>query len=64
MTRDELIKQLQENLKPDAEMDFLFISRSGCKFLDVKDVTMNQDVDDPNNYHRGGIVFIDKEEWN
>lgn len=64
MTRDELIKLLQENIEPNAEMDFLVVdhNRPMIAFLDVHDVCMNEDVDDPNNYNRGGIVFkIQKE---
>ena len=59
MTRDEFIKLLKENIKPDAEMDFLIAdhSRPIIAFLDVHDVCMNEDVDDPNNYNRGGVVF-------
>lgn len=64
MTRDEFIKLLQENIEPNAEMDFLIAdyNRPMIAFLDVHDVCMNEDVDDPNNYNRGGIVFkIQKE---
>ena len=64
MTRDEFIYMLEENLEPDAEMDFLVIdhNRPMIAFLDVHNVCMNKDVDDPNNYNRGGIVFkIQKE---
>ena len=31
-------------------------------FLDVDNVCMNADVDDPKNYNRGGVVFVIKEE--
>lgn len=59
MTRDELIELLKINIKPDAKMDFLVVdnNRPMIAFLDVHDVCMNEDVDDPNNYNRGGIVF-------
>ena len=64
MTRDEFIKLLEDNIKQDAEMDFLVTDcdRPMIAFLDIKDVCMNEDVDDPNNYNRGAIVFnIQKE---
>lgn len=64
MTRDEFIYMLEKNIEPDAEMDFLVVdhNRPMIAFLDVHDVSMNEDVDDPNNYNRGGIVFkIQKE---
>lgn len=62
MTRDEFIKLLKENLKPSAQMDFLLVGRLDdgkfvTAFLDIDDVCMNVDVDDPNNRNRGGIVF-------
>ena len=61
MTRNEFIKLLKENLKPNAQMDFLLIDKINGKdfvgFLDIKDVCMNVDVDDPNNRNRGGVVF-------
>ena len=59
MTRDELIELLQRNIKPNAEMDFLIAdhSRPMIAFLDIHDVCMNEDIDDSNNYNRGGVVF-------
>ena len=59
MDRDELLK---ENLKPNAEMDFLLIDRFDdgrpiSVFLDIRSVGMNADIDDPNNKNRGGVVF-------
>ena len=62
MTRDEFIKLLKDNLKPDAEMDFLLIDRFDdgrpiSVFLDIRSVGMNVDLDDPNNKNRGGVVF-------
>ena len=62
MTRNEFIKLLKDNLKPNAEMDFFISDRlaSGkdvTAFLDIKDVCMNEDVDDPKNYNSGGIIF-------
>lgn len=67
MTRNELIKVLKDNCKPSAQMDFLLIDRLSdghdiCAFIDIKDVGMNVDVDDPKNRNRGGIVFKIKEE--
>ena len=48
-------------------MDFLLIGKLNdgkhiTAFLDVRDVCMNADVDDPNNYNRGGVVFEIKED--
>ena len=62
MTRNEFIKLLKDNLKPNAEMDFLLIDRFDdgrpiSVFLDVRSVGMNADIDDPNNKNRGGVVF-------
>ena len=62
MTRNEFIKLLKENLKPNAEMDFLLIDKLNddkfiTAFLDIRDVCMNADVDDPNNFNRGGVVL-------
>ena len=64
MTRNELIKLLKDNLKPNAQMDFLICDykKPAVAFLDIKDVCMNVDVDDPDNKNRGGIVFIIKED--
>ena len=62
MTRNEFIKLLKDNLKPNAEMDFLLIDRFDDgrpirAFLDIRSVGMNGDIDDPNNKNRGGVVF-------
>ena len=62
MTRNEFIKLLKDNLKPNAEMDFLLIDRFDdgrpiSAFLDTISVGMNVDIDDPNNKNRGGVVF-------
>lgn len=62
MTRNELIKLLKDNIKPNAQMDFLLIDRFDdgrpiSAFLDIRDVGMNADIDDPENKNRGGIVF-------
>ena len=62
MTRDEFIKMLKANLKPSAEMDFLVVGRLNDgkfinAFLDIHDICMNADVDDPKNKNRGGVVF-------
>ena len=64
MTRNEFIKLLKDNLKPNAEMDFLVADNNPpiVAFLDVHHVCMNADVDDPNNKNRGGVVFTIKEE--
>lgn len=64
MTRNEFIKILKENLKPNAQMDFLICDhiKPMVAFLDVHDVCMNADIDDPNNKNRGGIVFTIKED--
>lgn len=60
MTRDEFIKLLKDNLKPNAQVDFLLIDHKQpiTAFLDIHNVCMNADVDDPNNRNRGGVVFI------
>ena len=62
MTRNEFIKMLKDNLKPNAEMDFLLVDRLDdgkfvAAFLDIRDINMNVDVDDPKNRNRGGVVF-------
>lgn len=64
MTRNEFIKILKENLKPNAQMDFLICDNTKpmVAFLDVHDVCMNADIDDPNNKNRGGIVFTIKKD--
>ena len=66
MTRNELIKLLKENLKPNAQIDFLICdyNKPMVAFLDIKDVCMNADVDDPKNKNHGGIVFTIKEDLN
>ena len=64
MTRNEFIKLLKDNLKPNAQMDFLVCdyNKPTVAFLDIRDVGMNADVDDPDNKNRGGIVFTIKED--
>ena len=64
MTRDEFIKLLKANLKPNAEMDFLLIDHKYpiVAFLDVQNVCMNADIDDLNNKNHGGVVFKIKQE--
>ena len=64
MTRNEFIKLLKDNLKPNAQMDFLICDykKPAVAFLDIIDVCMNVDVDDPDNKNRGGIVFTIKED--
>ena len=64
MTRDEFIKLLKDNLKPNAQIDFLIAdyNKPIIAFLDIHDVCMNVDVDDLNNYNSGGIVFRIKED--
>lgn len=62
MTRNELIKIIKENIKPNAQIDFLLIDRLDdgrpiSAFLDIRDVGMNADIDEPENKNRGGIVF-------
>ena len=60
MTRNEFIKLLKENLKPNAEMNFLFVDHTEWFWLDIEHVCMNADVDDPKNKNQGGIVFRKK----
>ena len=64
MTRDEFVKLLEANLCPDAEIDFLVAdyNKPMVAFLDIHDVCMNVDVDDPNNKNRGGVVFTIKKD--
>ena len=67
MTRNEFIKLLKDNLKPNAEMDFLLIDRFDdgrpiSTFLGIRSVGMNVDIDDPNNKNRGGVVFNIKQD--
>ena len=64
MTRNEFIKLLKENLKPNAKIDFLVndYKKPMVAFLDIHDVCMNADVDDTDNKNRGGIVFTIKED--
>ncbi len=64
MTRNEFIKLLKENLKPNAQIDFLVAdsNKPMLAFLDIHDVCMNADVDDPDNYNRGGVVFTIKKD--
>lgn len=67
MTRNEFIKLLKDNLKPNAQIDFLLSGELNngkfiTAFLDVKNVCMNIDVDDPYNKNHGGIVFEIKDE--
>ena len=61
MTRNEFIKLLADHLDPDAQIDFLVIDCDNDKplvaLLDIYQMCMNIDVDDPNNYNSGGIVF-------
>ena len=62
MTRNEFIRLLKDNLKPNAEMDFLLIDRFDDgrhinAFLDIRSVGMNVDIDDPKNKNSGGVVF-------
>ena len=64
MTRDEFIEILKENVKPNAEIDFLVCdhNKQMVAFLNIDYVCMNADIDDTNNYNRGGIVFEIQEE--
>lgn len=64
MTRNEFIKLLKDNIKPNAQIDFLVCDykKPVVAFLDINDICMNADVDDPNNKNRGGIVFTIKED--
>lgn len=62
MTRNEFIKLLKDNIKPNAQMDFLVCDceKPMVAFLDIHDVCMSADVDDPDNKNHGGIVFTIK----
>ena len=62
MTRNEFIKLLKDNIKTDAEMDFLLIDRFDdgrpiSAFLDIRSIGMNADIDDQTNKNHGGVVF-------
>ena len=59
MTRNEFIKLLADHLDPDAQIDFLVTDydKPLVAFLDIDKICMNIDVDDPNNYNSGGIIF-------
>lgn len=62
MTRNEFIELLKKEIKPDAQMDFLLYDRLNndehiLAFLDIRNICMNSDIDDSNNYNRGGIIF-------
>lgn len=67
MTRDEFVNLLKENLESEAQIDFIVRgkvndNRYVLAFLNIENVCMNVDVDDTNNFNRGGIVFSVKEE--
>lgn len=67
MTRNGFIKLLKDNLKPNAQMNFLLLGNLSdgkfiTAFLDIKDICMNADVDESENKNRGGIVFKIKDE--
>jgi hypothetical protein len=67
VTRDEFVNLLKENLESEAQIDFIVRgkvndNRSVLAFLNIENVCMNVDVDDTNNFNRGGIVFSVKEE--
>ena len=57
------IKILKDKIEPNAQMVFLVCDykKPMLAFLDIHNVNMNADVDDPNNKNRGGIVFTIKE---
>lgn len=59
MTRNELIKLLADHFEPDTQIDFLICdyNKPLVAFLDIEHMGKNIDVDDPDNYNRGGIVF-------
>lgn len=59
MTRDEFIKLLEDNIEPDAKMDFLITDTNIplVAYLKINIISMNKDIDDPDNKNRAGIVF-------
>ena len=59
----ELVQKIQNNLRDDAEVDFLLIDGTDLAWLDLRSVNMNADVDDPNNLRRGGLTFFIKERF-
>lgn len=59
MTRDKFIKLLEENIEPNAEMNFLICDcdKPLVAFLEIDNVCMNADVDDERSCNEGGVVF-------
>ncbi len=61
MKAKELIKVLQDRLEPNAELNFLCLNlenyRDRMFWLDIMDIGMNVDIDDPGLRHRGGVTF-------
>lgn len=64
MTRNEFIELLKKNIKPNAEMCFLVsdYNKPLVAFLEIDDICMNADVDDPDSKNCGGVVFRIKED--
>lgn len=48
MTRKDLTKQLTQSIEPNAEMTFLLTDELGIHLLEVSEVGMSGDVDQPN----------------
>lgn len=55
MKKKDFVREIKNKLKQNAEIDFYLID-DNC-FLKIVDIGMNEDIDDPKNKIRGGIVF-------
>lgn len=64
MTRNEFIELLKKNIKPNAEMNFLVAdyNKPLVALLEIEDICMSADVDDPKSKNIGGVVFRIKED--
>lgn len=56
----DFINQLEQNLDLNAEINFLFVDYTEWFWLDIENICMNADIDDPKNKNQGGIVFRKK----
>lgn len=56
----DFINQLEQNLDLNAELNFLFVDYTEWAWLDIENICMNADIDDPKNKNQGGIVFRKK----
>lgn len=56
----DFINKLEQNLDLNAEIEFLFVDYTEWCWLDIENICMNADIDDPDNKNRGGVVFRKK----